>query len=115
MRNPFSVVRGAQNAMGLSYHLSRIVRNEATFLQMTPFPSTRADCSDGRQVEICSLRGISCALLTTATGVCSRKNYEVAGMLREAERQFKSSLEDQDMVVTYLELAKVSKLANQSA
>lgn len=29
------------------------------------------------------------------------------GMLREAERQLKSSLMDQDMVVTYLELVKV--------
>lgn len=31
------------------------------------------------------------------------------GMLREAERQFKSSLLDQDMVVTYLELVKARK------
>lgn len=32
---------------------------------------------------------------------------EILGMLREAERQLKSSLMDQDMVVTYLELVKV--------
>lgn len=32
---------------------------------------------------------------------------ETLGMLREAERQLKSSLMDQDMVVTYLELVKV--------
>lgn len=31
----------------------------------------------------------------------------IAGMLREAERQLKSSLMDQDMMVTYLELVKV--------
>lgn len=31
----------------------------------------------------------------------------VSGMLRDAERQLKSSLMDQDMVVTYLELVKV--------
>lgn len=31
----------------------------------------------------------------------------IPGMLREAERQLKSSLMDQDMVVTYLELVKV--------
>lgn len=30
-------------------------------------------------------------------------------MLREAERQLKSSLMDQDMVVTYLELVKVGQ------
>eukprot|EP00752_Nemacystus_decipiens_P006899 g6197.t1 len=35
------------------------------------------------------------------------KCYYKLGMLREAERQLKSSLMDQDMVVTYLELVKV--------
>ncbi|CAN0211296.1 unnamed protein product [Ascophyllum nodosum] len=35
------------------------------------------------------------------------KSYYKLGMLREAERQLKSSLMDQDMVVTYLELVKV--------
>lgn len=33
--------------------------------------------------------------------------YFRKGMLRDAERQLKSSLMDQDMVVTYLELVKV--------
>lgn len=34
----------------------------------------------------------------------------IKGMLREAERQLKSSLQDQDMAVTYLELVKVYRL-----
>lgn len=34
-------------------------------------------------------------------------------MLREAERQFKSSLMDQDMVVTYLELVKARHDSNE--
>lgn len=38
-----------------------------------------------------------------------RMHPTILGMLREAERQLKSSLMDQDMVVTYLELVKARR------